>query len=85
MKKQEDCIRKMKLEDYEIGRTLGKGGFGKVKIAKNKKTGKYFALNPNKITHVKNLLKQFKFFFPHLISFNGNLRPSTPILKMHKN
>jgi len=44
MKKQEDCIRKMKLEDYEIGRTLGKGGFGKVKIAKNKKTGKYFAL-----------------------------------------
>lgn len=44
MKKQEECIRKMKLEDYEIGRTLGKGGFGKVKIAKNKKTGKYFAL-----------------------------------------
>lgn len=41
----------MKLDDYEIGRTLGKGsivvnvgGFGKVKIAKNKKTGKYCAL-----------------------------------------
>jgi serine/threonine protein kinase len=52
MKKQEsDTIKKMKLDDYEIGRTLGKGiptfdvgGFGKVKIAKNKKTGKYFAL-----------------------------------------
>lgn len=25
MKKQEEVIRKMKLEDYEIGRTLGKG------------------------------------------------------------
>jgi len=32
------------LEDYEIGRILGKGGFGKVKVAKHKKTGKYVAL-----------------------------------------
>jgi serine/threonine protein kinase len=52
MKKEgSENIKKMKLDDYEIGRTLGKGkplgnsgGFGKVKIAKNKKTGKYFAL-----------------------------------------
>jgi len=34
----------MKLSDYEIGRTLGKGGFGVVKIAKNIKSGKYVAL-----------------------------------------
>jgi len=40
MKKGEgEAIRKLKLEDYEIGRILGKGGFGKVKVAKNKKTG----------------------------------------------
>lgn len=41
----------MKLSDYEIGRTLGKGwifsylgGFGVVKIAKNIKSGKFVAL-----------------------------------------
>jgi serine/threonine protein kinase len=45
MKKTEgEIIKKLKLEDYEIGRVLGKGGFGKVKVAKNKKTGKYVAL-----------------------------------------
>jgi serine/threonine protein kinase len=44
MKKADLSIKRLKLEDYEIMRTLGKGGFGKVKLSKNKKTGKYYAL-----------------------------------------
>lgn len=44
MKKADFEIKRLKLEDYEIMRTLGKGGFGKVKLSKNKKTGKYYAL-----------------------------------------
>lgn len=44
LKKEGDGFKKIKLEDYEIGRVLGKGGFGKVKVAKNRKTSKYVAL-----------------------------------------
>jgi serine/threonine protein kinase len=44
MKKADLEIKRLKLEDYEIMRALGKGGFGKVKLSKNKKTGKYYAL-----------------------------------------
>lgn len=52
MKKLESStIKKMNIEDYELMRTLGRGnhyfnqgGFGKVKLAKNKKNGKYVAL-----------------------------------------
>jgi hypothetical protein len=43
-----DSVKKLKLENYDIGRTLGRGnlninagGFGKVKVAKNKKNGKF--------------------------------------------
>jgi serine/threonine protein kinase len=34
----------MKLEDLEIVRNLGQGSFGKVKLCKSKKDGKYYAL-----------------------------------------
>ena len=34
----------VKLSDYQIDRTLGTGSFGRVKLAKNKSTGKYVAL-----------------------------------------
>jgi serine/threonine protein kinase len=44
MKKDNFGIKKLKLEDYEIGRILGKGGFGTVRVAKCKKTGKHVAL-----------------------------------------
>ena len=36
--------KKVKLSDYRIDRTLGTGSFGRVKLAKNKSTGKYVAL-----------------------------------------
>jgi len=34
----------MKLKDYEMFCTLGTGSFGRVKLSKNKKTGKYCAM-----------------------------------------
>ena len=38
-----DKVKLMKLSDYNLGDTLGTGSFGRVRIAKNKKTGEYFA------------------------------------------
>ena len=37
-------VKKLNLTDYEQGATLGTGSFGRVKIAKHKKTGYYVAL-----------------------------------------
>jgi serine/threonine protein kinase len=34
----------MRLGKYELGRTLGEGNFGKVKLARNVETGHYFAV-----------------------------------------
>jgi len=34
----------IKLSDYNIGVTLGTGSFGRVKLAKHKKTGEFSAL-----------------------------------------
>ena len=36
--------KKVKLSDYEMDRTLGSGSFGRVKLAKNKKDGKFVAI-----------------------------------------
>ena len=36
--------KKVKLTDYEMDRTLGSGSFGRVKLAKNKKDGKFVAI-----------------------------------------
>jgi serine/threonine protein kinase len=36
--------KKLKLSDYDLGQTLGTGSFGRVKIAKCKTTGKYWAI-----------------------------------------
>mmetsp|Transcript_30302 Transcript_30302/g.22059 ORF Transcript_30302/g.22059 Transcript_30302/m.22059 type:complete len:80 (+) Transcript_30302:49-288(+) len=36
--------KKVSLSDYELGTTLGTGSFGRVMLAKNKKTGEYFAM-----------------------------------------
>lgn len=35
---------KVKLSDYEILQTLGTGSFGRVRLAKEKKSGEYVAL-----------------------------------------
>jgi 5'-AMP-activated protein kinase catalytic alpha subunit len=45
----------LQLGQYELGRTLGEGNFGKVKFAKNIETGQSFAvkiLQKNKIIHL---------------------------------
>lgn len=34
----------MKLTDYDVLNTLGTGSFGRVKLAKNKLSGKFYAL-----------------------------------------
>lgn len=44
----------LKLNDYEIGATVGTGSFGRVRVIKNKKTGEYLAL---KIMKKKDILK----------------------------
>lgn len=36
--------KRLDLENYEIGVTLGTGSFGRVRIAKEKKTGRYVAV-----------------------------------------
>ena len=36
--------KQIKLSDYNIGVTLGTGSFGRVKLAKQKKSGEYSAL-----------------------------------------
>jgi serine/threonine protein kinase len=36
--------KKLKLSDYDLGQTLGTGSFGRVKISKQKTSGKYFAI-----------------------------------------
>merc|ERR1712127_661456 len=36
--------RKVNLSDYELSTTLGTGSFGRVLLAKNKKSGEYFAM-----------------------------------------
>ena len=55
--KEVNNIRKLALKDYEQGATLGTGSFGRVKIAKNKKTGNYVALKCMKKMEIKNLQK----------------------------
>ena len=89
MKKTEtEATRKLKLEDYEVGRILGKGiywnkegGFGKVKVAKNKKTGKYVALKllnkgeiikAQQIDHVYNEnFVHSQLHHPFIVNFEG--------------
>ena len=39
-----DRIRKASLDDYTIDTTIGTGSFGRVKLIKSKKGGKYLAL-----------------------------------------
>lgn len=39
-----NSVKKLSLSNFDIGETLGTGSFGRVRIAKNKKTGNYIAL-----------------------------------------
>ena len=47
--------RRLKLADYDIGQTLGTGSFGRVKISKQKSTGKYFAIKVLKKSEIIKL------------------------------
>ncbi|PNX55489.1 CBL-interacting serine/threonine-protein kinase 1-like protein, partial [Trifolium pratense] len=47
----------MRLGKYELGKTLGEGNFGKVKLAKNTDSEQFFAvkiLEKNKIVDLNN-------------------------------
>lgn len=44
VRKEELETKVMRLGKYELGRTLGEGNFGKVKLARNSETGQYFAV-----------------------------------------
>ena len=47
-------LKKIKVSDYEMSRTLGSGSFGRVKLAKNKKDGNFVAI---KILKKSELIK----------------------------
>ena len=69
------------LSDYEMGETLGTGSFGRVKIAKNKKTGEYIAmkimkkseiLKSKQADHISNEIKILSMMeHPFIIKFGG--------------
>ena len=82
MKKAEgETIKKLRWEDYEVGRILGRGGFGRVRVAKNKKTGKYVALKllnkheimkAQQIDHVYNEnFVHSQISHPFIVTFEG--------------
>lgn len=60
--------KKIKLSEFEQGTTLGTGSFGRVKLAKNKKTGDYLAL---KILKKYDIIKLKQ--VDHVISENNIL------------
>lgn len=74
-------IKKLILGDYEQGPTLGTGSFGRVKIAKQKKTGNYVALKMMKkmeiikskqTDHIMNEIKILgSITHPFIITFDG--------------
>lgn len=74
-------IKKLLLSDYDMGTTLGTGSFGRVKIAKNKKTGNYVAMKMMKkldiikakqTDHIMNEIKILGMIsHPFIINFEG--------------
>ena len=74
-------VRSIKLSDYDMGETLGTGSFGRVKIAKNKKTGEFVAmkimkkmeiLKSKQADHISNEIKILSMIeHPFVITFEG--------------
>ena len=74
-------VRQIKLSDYDMGETLGTGSFGRVKIAKDKKTGEYVAmkimkkaeiLKSKQADHNSNEIKILSMIdHPFVITFGG--------------
>jgi len=57
--------RKVTLSDYELSTTLGTGSFGRVLLAKNRKSGEYFAMKRLKKSEIIKLRQ-----VDHVISEN---------------
>ena len=78
---KEGKVRSIKLSDYEMGETLGTGSFGRVKIAKDKKTREYVAmkimkkmeiLKSKQADHISNEIKILSMIdHPFVITFGG--------------
>jgi serine/threonine protein kinase len=76
-----DKVKIMNLKEYELGDTLGTGAFGRVRIAKNKKSGDYFAmkimkkidiLKSKQADHIANEIKILAMInHPFVITFDG--------------
>ena len=74
-------VRPIKLSDFEMGDTLGTGSFGRVKIAKDKKTGEFVAmkimkkmeiLKSKQADHIANEIKILSMIHhPFVITFGG--------------
>ena len=74
-------VKLMHLKDYDIGETLGTGSFGRVRIAKNKRTNNYVALKIMKkveilkskqADHIANEIKILSMIdHPFVITFEG--------------
>ena len=81
LSKMGDKEKIMSLKNYELGDTLGTGAFGRVKIAKNKKSGEYFAmkimkkidiLKSKQADHIANEIKILAMInHPFVITFDG--------------
>ena len=79
--KNDGKVKIIHLKDYEIGDTLGTGSFGRVKIAKNRKTDNYVALKIMKkieilkskqADHIANEIKILAMIkHPFVITFGG--------------
>jgi len=75
--------KKLKLTDYDLGQTLGTGSFGRVKIAKSKATGKYYAVKILKkaeiiklkqVDHIMNEVRILSIIdHPFLVKIKNNL------------
>ena len=80
-KEGEGKVRFIKLSNYEMGDTLGTGSFGRVKIAKDKKTGEFVAMKIMKkaeiikskqADHISNEIKILSMIdHPFVITFGG--------------
>ena len=80
-KAKDGKVKPIKLSDFEMGETLGTGSFGRVKIAKDRKSGEYVAMKIMKkaeiikskqADHISNEIKILSMIdHPFVITFGG--------------